>query len=78
MSDTNSQETHEQPIVAVEESSGFSGVYVTLVVKFVSAFALFIWYFLKNLVGLVYSSKKVIRNQVVLITGSGGSLGKKE
>ena len=37
---------------------------------------LLIWYLFQSFCSNIYSRQKVIRNQIVLITGSGGRLGK--
>ena len=60
--------------VAVQESKDFS-VYVYLFLDVAGKIFLFIWYLLQSLVSLIYWKKNDIRNEYVLITGSGGSLG---
>jgi hypothetical protein len=49
----------------------------TIVIYFFKYLFLFIWNFVKSFIALFYIKKKSIKNEVVLLTGSGGYLGKK-
>lgn len=74
------QEIQQSPEIQIknvaQEPNDFS-VYVFLFLDTSGKILLFIWYLLQSLVSLIYWKKNDIRNEYVLITGSGGSLGRK-
>lgn len=49
---------------------------IVILMNSTKTFLIFIWFLIESILKKIYSRQKVIRNQVVLITGSGGSLGK--
>ena len=62
-------------IVLTRKSSSLS-IILNSIVNSTKKLLILIWFLFKSFCSNIYSRQKVIRNQIVLITGSGGSLGK--
>jgi hypothetical protein len=59
--------------VTSQNANGFD--ILTTAFNATKIFGIFIWYLFQDLCSKIYSRQKIIRNQFVLITGSGSNLG---